>query len=125
MTGPGPKLAVDNTSDPKAPDPPNGNGGKLRSDFHHLELGMERLRADVISQVSEGKVDNAVLRSDIANLGKSVAESKYMIAFYILISIGVFASLIGTILTYLGVVDLTGATSNLPLPGTPPLRPAG
>ncbi len=101
MAEQGPHLAVDNTPDPEESGPTNGNGGngdKLRSDFHRLELGMERLRSDVVTNLAGHKLDTADLKLDTAALGTKLAEAKVSIITIILIAIGVSVAVLGLLL---------------------------
>ena len=94
MAGEGPHLAVDNTPDPEESGPTNGsgeNGRKLRSDFHQLELGMERLRSDVVTNLAAHKIDNA-------DISAKIAEAKVSIITIILIAIGVAFAFLGALM---------------------------
>ena len=94
MAEQGPHLAVDNTPDPEEAGPTNGNGengGKLRSDFHQLELGMERLRSDVVTHLAGHKLDTA-------DLSTKIAEAKVSIITIILCAIGVSVTFLGFLL---------------------------
>ena len=96
MAGDRPHLAVDNTADPEEAAPSDGNGGngtRLRSDFHQLELSMERLRADVVSEVSSAKVGDARLETKIA-------EAKVTIIVAILIMMGAATTIAVAVTTW-------------------------
>ena len=105
MPGEKPRLAVDNTDDPDKADPTNGNGkngSKLRSDFHQLELGMERLRADVVSEVANNRVNavglGADLKTEAAHLSAKIAEAKVSIITVFLIALGVSIGMVALLI---------------------------
>ena len=70
--------------DPTRPDPRNGNGengARLRSEFHQLELSMERLRADIVSEASG-------LKAEFHRSRRYMAERQVVTVTFLMIAVG-------------------------------------